>query len=294
MDHIIRRIMPMSHYQIMAVVRPGGPSLEEIMAPYSEHLTVDPYVYRTKAQTVEKARAQIEQARKDLAHYKEVGEVGYLGQYDLRWLLEGEWGPKFAAADPTAPDDELFEAFKDYYGDPKDYDADGNLISTYNPNARWDYWSEGSSLSVVLKDGTEADEARAVEIDWKATDSPKRGERAEYLRTWRVLALGKAPNGLEGEALEKWLDEEYGPLRPRIGYLKEAYGSFEAFLRAETRFAPYAVADPDGWHAPGRVGWFGCSTDTPEQYANWLDVELPAIIAALGPDDEIHLLDCHI
>jgi hypothetical protein len=42
------------------------------------------------------------------------------------------------------------------------------------------------------------------------------------------------------------------------------------------------------------VGWFSCSTDTPEQYANWLDVELPAIIAALGPDDEIHLLDCHI
>ena len=284
----------MSHYQIMAVVRPGGPSLEEIMAPYSEHLRVDPYVYRTKAQTIEKARAQIEQARKDLAHYKEVGEVGYVGQYDLRWLLEVEWGKKFSTADPGMSDEEVFLAFKDYYGEPDEYDADGNLISTYNPNSRWDYWSEGSWLSVTLKDGSVADEALAKDVDWAATNAPKRGERADYRRIWRHLALGRVPGGLTGEEREKWLDAEYGQFRYKTGYLKEAYGSLKAYLEAPCQFVPYAVADPDGWHAPGRVGWFGASTDTPEQYAKWRDETLPAIIAALGPDDEIHLLDCHI
>lgn len=286
----------MSHYQIMAVVRPGGPGLEEIMAPYSEHLKVPQYVYMTKEQLIERIKAQIAQAKADLEVYQRVGKDAYDGRYDLGWLLNSEWGRKFSAADPEMDDEEAYLTFRTYYtnGDEERFDQMGNLLSTYNPEARWDYWSEGSWITLTLKDGSETTEAVAEDVDWRATMSLKRGEKAELRRTWRQLALGHVPGGLKGDELELWLDENYGKPRFRTGYLKEKYGSFEAYVKAQRPFTPYAVVDADGWRAPGRVGWFGTSSESPEEHLKWINETLPAILAALGPDDEIHMLDCHI
>ena len=264
----------MSHYQIMAVVRPGGPGLEEIMAPYSEHLKVPQYVYMTKAQLIEKIKAQIAQAKADFGVYQAVGKEAYNGRYDLGWLLSTEWGRKFSAADPDMDDEEAYLAFRTYFtdGDEERFDQMGNMLSTYNPEARWDYWSEGSWMGLTLKDGSETTEAVAKDVDWRATMSLKRGEKAELL----------------------WLDENYGKPRFRTGYLKEKYGSFEAYVKAQRPFTPYAVVDADGWRAPGRVGWFGTSSESPEEHLKWINETLPEILATLGPDDEIHMLDCHI
>lgn len=285
----------MSHYTVMAVERPGGPELEEIMAPYSEHIKVDPYVSKTKAEIVHGIRDRARRAHASLANYAENGREGYGGEYDLGWLLNEPWGIRFSTADVDAmSDEEAYLAFRDYFGDPEDFDADGNLLSTYNPMSRWDYWSHGTWQSFVSLEGEETDTIRAKDVDWKATNAPRRGERAQLLERWRHLALGKVPGGLTGEEREKWLDAEYGPLRPDTGALKERYGSFDAYLRASCALVPYAVVDPDGWRAPGRVGWFGMSTETPEQYAQWRDVTLPEIFGSLGPDDVLYLLDCHI
>ena len=281
----------MSHYQVMAIVRKGGPGLEELMEPYSEHLSVAPYVSKTKAELIRAIGERISQARADRAR---IAEAGYESKFDRRWLLEDPWGIKFSTQPEGASDEELYMAFRGYWGKPEDFDAEGNLLSTYNPEARWDYWSEGSYLTFVLKDGTYEDPAFAKDVDWAATSKPARGEKAQLLREWRHLALGKVPGGLKGQELEEWLDREYGSFRYRTGYLKEAYGSFERFAEVSCAFKPYAIVGPDGWKAPGRVGWFGASTETGGEWIRWVTETIPGIIASLRPDDELHLLDCHI
>ena len=56
---------------------------------------------------------------------------------------------------------------------------------------------------------------------------------------------------------------------------------------------PYAFITPDGeWHAPGRVGWFAMSDDTPESIAAY-EAEWKAWIAS--PENPyVNFVDCHI
>lgn len=73
--------------------------------------------------------------------------------------------------------------------------------------------------------------------------------------------------------------------------------SKEEFMRAYRpaffEISGYAYLDEAGWHEPGRMGWFGCSTDSPEtlmknkqEFIDWLK----------GTPDDAWLLavDCHI
>lgn len=55
----------------------------------------------------------------------------------------------------------------------------------------------------------------------------------------------------------------------------------------------YALLDDDGWHAPGKMGWFGCSSDTPEEYLKFESWFMDRLKAA-KPDDVLVCVDCHI
>ena len=64
------------------------------------------------------------------------------------------------------------------------------------------------------------------------------------------------------------------------------------YLEAFSPIATFAVLDEEGWKAPGEMGWFGSSSDTPESYleskrgfAAWLRAD---------PDATVVVVDCHI
>jgi len=72
----------------------------------------------------------------------------------------------------------------------------------------------------------------------------------------------------------------------------------ETFLRDYTDcFNPiltYAALDEEGWHAPGEMGWFGCSSDTPEAYLQFKNEFVRRFIKTAAADDVLVCVDCHI
>lgn len=58
--------------------------------------------------------------------------------------------------------------------------------------------------------------------------------------------------------------------------------------------ATYAALDDDGWHAPGRMGWFGCSTDDPDGKAAYVKAFFGKFIKTARLDDLLVVVDCHI
>lgn len=80
------------------------------------------------------------------------------------------------------------------------------------------------------------------------------------------------------------------PVEVKFGTTREEY-----VQQARMAAVPgYAYIDLDGeWHSPGRMGWFGASTDGPgEREAH--KVEANAYIDSLDPDTVLVFLDFHI
>ena len=60
-------------------------------------------------------------------------------------------------------------------------------------------------------------------------------------------------------------------------------------------FVTYAVVTPDGlWHAPGEMGWFGCSTDTDLEWDEWQRNYKKRYLDTADPNWHIFIVDCHI
>lgn len=56
---------------------------------------------------------------------------------------------------------------------------------------------------------------------------------------------------------------------------------------------PYAFLDSTGWHARGRMGWFGAGDDTPESNSSFAKT-FNAWLKEGDQDDWIVMVDCHI
>ena len=82
----------------------------------------------------------------------------------------------------------------------------------------------------------------------------------------------------------------YGEMEDMTG---DAYKKY--FFSKEHEYdIPYAVVDENGWHSPGKVGWFGTSSATKDEEKAWFDETLPEYIKGLTENDYVVLLDCHI
>ena len=160
-------------------------------------------------------------------------------------------------------------------------DAEGNLLSTYNPKSKWDWWTEGGRWAGMLKvDGKKVDSARVADIDF--TPDPLEYEAA--LRYWDVVV----------EHQEKRPGEEYVSLYGEQYYL-DYYRDRETYTRYMTQFSTYAVVTPDGeWHEKGRMGWFGASSETPDEARDWEEHYRERFLDTAEADWVLTIVDCHI
>ena len=160
-------------------------------------------------------------------------------------------------------------------------DAEGNLLSTYNPKSKWDWWTEGGRWAGMLKvGGKKVDSARVADIDF--TPDPLEYEAA--LRYWDVVV----------EHQEKCPGEEYFSLYGEQYYL-DYYGDRETYARYMTQFSTYAVVTPDGeWHEKGRMGWFGASSETPDEARDWEEHYRERFLDSAEADWLLTIVDCHI
>ena len=291
----------MSHYTVMAIIRKGSDSdLESMLAPYDENMEVAPYIRHTKADLIAQKREEAAHVAHDIPLAEAHSEEEYRKLEDVRYRYEyvlSDEG-RACAALVGASDDEVFEAVKKDYEEDR-LDEDGNYISTYNPDSKWDWYEVGGrwSGSLKLKDGGSTDEDYAGQIDWDKMFSlaPEREKRASEF--WDEYVLQKLPTEMQDrtvEEVDKYLNDKFGFIFFKREYYLERYRDKEEYLRRLATWTTYAVLDEKGWHAPGEMGWFGCSDETPEAQRDWDENFRSRFIDTLDPEDTVVIVDCHI
>ena len=162
-------------------------------------------------------------------------------------------------------------------------DKDGNIYSTYNPLSKWDWWSEGryGDEFINIKTGEYTDGGRIgdLEIPFNEKDYIN---AVEFWDKW----IAKVYEPEEGEEYPSLFKEEY--------YL-DHYKTREFYAYCSATYVTYAVVTPDGeWHAPGDMGWFACSTETGDEWIEWVQNYKRKFLYDQDPDLILTLVDCHI
>lgn len=185
-------------------------------------------------------------------------------------------------------DQELWESIAEEYGNRTD--ELGNIYSTYNPNSKWDWYQVGGRWGGDLKvkrsarknygEADQVDEARVGDIDFNY--DLEAYNRA--LRFWDVV-VDDAPQRD---------DEDIFTIYNKQYYL-DYYGDRETYARYCSQWSTFAVITPNGvWHEKGEMGWFGCSSDTPDDSKRWNETFQERFIESADPDWILTIVDCHI
>ncbi len=165
-----------------------------------------------------------------------------------------------------------------------------------------------------------SDYVRKGEIDWDLVATKTRESIEAFHAEWERFIAGEKFGPFEGPDDKArrigLLETRQGPPRPgeedraipwsklvppgddraSWNYVYTRISLDELFAKYADAFSPiagYAYLDETGWHEPGKMGWFGCSSDTPEtllankqSFTRWLKET---------PDDAwLVAVDCHI
>lgn len=161
----------MSHFAVYVFYKKDGRNYEELLAPYDETLEYAPYIEFTKAQAIAKVREETEDYKNTIyakyladpeayeAEHNNEDHINYLREIFPKQL---EW-----------TDEECYQDKRKWYDDDM-VDDEGNLLSTYNPNSKWDYYSVGGGWKngLITKEGKATDEDYVSKIDWEKSGTP--------------------------------------------------------------------------------------------------------------------------
>lgn len=108
------------HYKILVI----GDNVDDILAPYDQDLQVEPYIEYTKADLIKQWRLDV-----------------------VKWVYSDEEFERLL----TRTDEEVYQDEIKKYEDEEEIDEDGNIICTYNPQSKWDWYVIGGRWSNYLE-----------------------------------------------------------------------------------------------------------------------------------------------
>lgn len=273
----------MSHYTVMVITSDGD--YETALEPFDENLVVEPYIYKTKEEIIE----QIKQMKK---RYDEEIAKGGTDTWFEEHYGNVNWND----------DESIYSAYRKLEEDV-DFDENGNELSTYNPNSKWDWYSLGGRWTgtLKLKEGVKVikssepswaigyeqpkegytDFAQVKDIDW----TPDYTNLEHYKRFWEInVENSPLKENEKAEDFRSFYNANY--------YLKE-YGTKENYIEDNCNIKTYAILNHGEWIEAGQMGWFGCSNATQDGYAVYRQV-FKDIIKNLNPEDYVAIVDCYI
>ena len=301
----------MSHYTVMVVTDGRKPNWEEevekALAPYDENIVTEPRVDKTKAQLLDWAREFIAKCKYDAEVAASVSDLPEGEREEAYrkaepsphhwygWATNPSDGGWYSALDPE-DEEQLWEAVKRYSGD--ELTPEGELMTTYNPDSKWDWYSIGGRWSGYLKIRKDApkhswadascDSALAKYVDWDAM-LPEKPTPTQLKR-----AKGFWNDYVEGKATPKEVEERHGFVMYKPEWYKRRFKTPEAYALHQALNTTYAVLDADGWHAPGNMGWFGCSSESDDEAISFELGFRKRFVDKLDPDARVTIVDCHI
>lgn len=164
---------------------------------------------------------------------------------------------------------EVTERYKRHYAH---FDKDGNGLTTYNPNSRYDYYDvTGGSWKLHTRSGEYVSECKVSDLDW--SEDSKRKEHAK--RFWEVYVDGEELNANEDP------DDFVSYFKPE--YFRNMFQTKERYMSYDSIPQVYAAVLPDG-------RWFEDKTDS----ADWILNYKKDFLDKLPGDTIATLLDCHI
>lgn len=277
----------MSHYCVL-VLTDEDTSVEELLAPYDENISVEPYVLYTKDELIAKEKAEIKRYKettyaeflKDPEGYKERNKHN---PQHLNYI-EHEFRKKLYWTNAR-----IYKEAIRYY-EPENIMEDGSVLSTYNPQSKWDWYVEGGRWSGMLRlkvtddypSGGCTDSAYADEVDF----SPCKEDYDDAVDFWELIVEGREPKNEDEKNILSFYNKDF--------YLNK-YSTKEKYAEYQSAFRTYAVVTPDGeWHEPGRMGWFGCSFATEEDEKVYYENYHKFIEDAIENNWLLTVVDCHI
>ncbi len=160
----------MSHYPV-SVFTNRNTTVDCLLAPYDESLEVEKYVSLTAEQLIHNKRCRLSKFSKNQYQKYLQDPKGYLEEYcgGNPYGYSYKYVSSEFLNECSMTDEELLKRVLSYY-DPDMQDMFGNVYSTYNPDAKWDWWVEGGRFADRLYDKTKKEyvnEARVSDIDFK-------------------------------------------------------------------------------------------------------------------------------
>lgn len=248
------------HYSVAVVfdnINNIDNEVTKLLSPYDENLQVTPYIEMTVSEII--------------SHAKRLKETAIKEKYDSKFLT-------------CETDNEFYQKFIEDYED-KFIDESGNLLTTYNPNSKWDWWSFGGRFVndnyIALKDGSYTNVARLGDIDW----DNMLDDDTDWSRNWD-LYMGAEPVTEEEQQFIKLniYSKEY--------YLNK-YGDKQNYINTHNKWCTYAMCNLDGWFEQGKMGWFIDDSNV-EGLNNYMNYFYNYLIDPKNQDKYITVVDCHI
>lgn len=247
-------------YDTQEVSEELGEYLNPVLEKFNENREVPRYVEKTKQQVIDEKRAS-------MAWYKESGlyaeyhadpegyAAGTTNEKHLAYLRGSADEPGSFLHYFNRTDDEIYADEVEYH-EPHELGPNGELLSTYNPDSKWDWWSIGGR--------------------WEETYRAKQGMTVADA----IVEYRKTATDLENGVL----------LRPVTN------GPFEEPDRKLPWWFPYNLVTPlsagNEWVQQGRMGWFGVHDDTHSE-AEWIEL-LIRTLEGLDPMSKLVFIDFHI
>lgn len=319
----------MSHFTV-AVFSDGTKTVEELLAPYQENNMGDcPKEYlefvssseeerpRWESESTEKVklmdgrlvwpwddilyrpitRAMYEVIKNDKTKSTKRTGFGNNEQYYVKDLQS------LGAEVVSIPFKQLYPTFKEYMEEyiQASFDEEQQDYGYWeNPNAKWDWWQIGGRWKGLLK----AKDGNKGEISLVAPIPDREGRCAQA----KVGDINFDPDPEVYQKNLRWWEVvvEDSPLRAGENkndflsyytneYLIANYKTKELYAKIQSSVVTYAVIMPDGtWYQKGQMGWFGCSSETPDASFEWDMKFKENFIDKADPNWTLTIVDCHI
>ncbi len=161
-----------------------------------------------------------------------------------------------------------------YKGCYTNFDKNGNGLTTYNPNSKYDYYDVtggGWKNGLHTKSGKYVSECKISDLNW--SEDLKKKEHAK--RFWEVYVDGEELNANEDR------DDFVSYLKPE--YFRNMFQTKERYMSYDSIPQVYATVLPDG-------KWFEDENNS----ADWVLDYKKNFLDKLSEDTVATLIDCHI
>lgn len=274
----------MSHFVVGVISkeRPDDSYIERILEPYYEGKEVRHII--SKEEIINRTRKEIEDFQNGT--YKEYLEnpEEYISKYGnnkrhIEYLTK-EFPPKLSWTDEQCYQDGI------KWYDESSVLPNGDVVSTYNPLSKWDWYEIGGRWGGYIKTN-EGDSNKAKIKNITNLFDVKKANEARIF--WDIYVDGKEPiTEYEREIAEK-------PHLYSKDYYIKYYQNVDNFVDCQATFSTYAFIDEFGeWHEKGSMGWWGISDQTDDAEEVWVKKFKEYLTDDSRKDYWLTIVDCHI